>query len=65
MIKVGWRKLIRRVGEGEFMDAIIAYNKRPWLRDQKGIVQYEYLVAIDLWIVRVRFDWLGKQRDGS
>jgi hypothetical protein len=61
MIKAHWMKLFSKIDEGMLIDSIIVYTKQPWVQESgRGVVQYHYYLWIDLWIVKLRLDWLGE-----
>lgn len=66
---ITFRKLYQSPKEGEIINAIVAYAKRPWVVEQcnhgdKGhevYVEYKHKVHIDLWIVVIRLGWISKK----
>lgn len=55
--------------EGQMLDSVIAYDKRPWTMKVKPtatghkhyVGQFAYHLYIDLWLVKLSFRWLGKE----
>ena len=76
MISIKARKLFSLIKEGEMLDSIVSFEKRPWLLNtvalseeeatKKGygventVVQYRYSLYIDLWLFRLYFQWFSK-----
>lgn len=66
-----WRRPYQRVTlEGVAPISIVAFRKRPYQQKQHAteneayiyISKYAYGLAIDLWVVVLRFDWVGRER---
>jgi hypothetical protein len=61
-MKVFWTKLYHRVQEGELVSGIVSYSTYPMAREYRtgkpsSIMHNLY---IDLWIVKLRFNWVHK-----
>ena len=67
-----WQKPYSRIKEGIVGQSIIAFGKRPHYyeymastEDSDGknyptTTQWSYTLYLDLWILKIRLDWLGK-----
>lgn len=76
---ITFRKLYQEPKEGEIINAIVAYNKRPETITRKEVEynpcftstqthydfvnQYKKRLIIDLWLIRLDFEWLTKYKD--
>lgn len=56
-------KLFKKMKEGEYYDdTLIVYGSREWRthfeNDLTEVVdQYKHMIAINLWIIRLKFEW--------
>lgn len=54
-------KPIARMVEGEIIQSIIAWDRKPWLYETVGnktrIITYRNYIFIDLWFLKCRFIW--------
>ena len=72
------RRLFARGGDGFEPNSIIAFSRRPYEQKtfphystldfaevpvfKTYISKYESVLLIDLWLVRLRFRWVGRER---
>jgi hypothetical protein len=59
MIKFHFKKIYQKLDEvGYYPDAIITYEKIPYLSNDIEITQWRHKLMINLWIVEVLFKWI-------
>ncbi len=73
MKQIIFRKIFERIESGSISNAIISYQKYPWMYHTRTlnkdeitksgwstevtVIQHRYYLAIDLWFVVLRFYW--------
>jgi hypothetical protein len=72
-LRAQWMRPYSRIEEGISPISIVGYGKYPHLQeyleetaDEEGknystTTQWAYILTLDLWLVKLRFDWLGKE----
>ena len=63
-------RLYARSDEGALPNAVIVFDKQPYYQKtcghgEKGhtyISKYAYRCTFDLWVLKLRLDWVGRER---
>lgn len=79
--RITFKKVFQKLKEGEYHNAVVAYNKREWLGQtrvlseeeakEKGYavenvcIQHKHYLVMDLWFLTLEFAWLSPNTLGD